>query len=467
MKKFLQVLLHILGFPLLLAAVVLVSLPLLECGISYGVFIFVGIIVTVVMALVYYITFIIMVKSKKKSITRQTITLIVVVFICLCGFWCVFDLAIPDFLAGATSHTIFYEDLVDNYEARALVNQSLLDEYIKRNYAIGNLPMDKSLEDYQYEGFRNEYVKRLLQSQFASIDQDGYTTFVQPWIGMANDGRLTIPALIHLLTDDRNLKEVNYIEFDQELKDLKETDPLKWNVLDMLGTDMDLAVDLGSLNPALPFLLSGLLPTDKMIEESPTHSSGIRYPVAAIVESLLGSPIYVKYDGATITLTPSNESRGVLDYQSMAWLNSNGLVYAIVSLLATRNLFLIFAGWIVLSNFLIGVLRGMGKENKGRAGKVDVDFGAPAETEQPVNNFMPMPYPYGYVVNSVGYNITPNHAPMQPAYGMNMGRPMYNNNMNGQRQQQGSNNGQRGNAQQRQQRPQGGSGKPNNGGRKR
>ncbi len=454
MKKVLQVLLHILGFPLLMLAVVLVSLPLIQCGFSYGVFIFVGIIVTVVMALIYYITFICMVKSKKKSVTRQTVTLIVVVFVCLCGLWCVFDIALPDFLAGATSKTIFYEDLVDNYEARALVNQSLLDEYILRNYKIGNLPQDKTVEEYQNEGFQNKYVKTLLQYQFASIDKDGYTTFVDPWIGMANDGRLTIPALIHLLTDDRQLVGCNYAEFDKTLNDIKETDPLQWNVLDMLGSDM--AIDLnikdllsGMLNNAgLADLLDGTLqewlPTPE--KEAAGTSPSIKNDVAKVVESLLGSPIYVSYNGEQIVLTPSNASRGVLDYQSMAWLNSNGLVYAIVALLATRNLFLIFAGWLVFTNFLIGVLRGMGKENRSRAGKVDVDFSAPSEPDQPVNNFMPMPYPYGYVVNSVGYNITPNHAPMQPAFGLNMGRPVQNNAMNGQRggqqrQQPNNNNG--------------------------
>ena len=80
MKKALQVILHILGFPALIALVVLINLPIIKGGISYGVMVFVGVIVAAVMALIYYIAFICVVKSKKKSILKQTVTLCLVVF---------------------------------------------------------------------------------------------------------------------------------------------------------------------------------------------------------------------------------------------------------------------------------------------------------------------------------------------------------------------------------------------------
>lgn len=408
MKKFLQVLLHVLGFPLLILAVVLVSLPMWKEGASYGIMVFVGLIITLVMAIIYYITFICVVKSKKKSKTKQTMILIVVIFVCLCGLWCVFDLALPDFLAGATSNTIFYEDLVDNYQARSTVNKALLDEYITRNYNAGNLPDKehggKTLNQYLKDGYTDQ-VKELLTIHFASIDGDGYASFVNPWIGMANDGRLTIPTLVHLLLDERELKEVDYYLYDKATQEIKR-DKLKWNVLDMLGNDMEIAMDIEGM-------LKGMdIPGAELIVTALPGlvDSMLKAPLADIVEGLLGSPIYVSVNGQGITLTPSNESRAVLDYQSMAWFNSNGLLYAVVTLLSTRNLFLIFAGWLILSNFLIGVLRGMGKEHRSAKAKANLEPVNRANFQshqQPVSNFTPMPYPYGYVVRSVGYNITP------------------------------------------------------------
>lgn len=399
MKKALQVILHILGFPALIALVVLVNLPIIKGGMSYGIFVFVGVIVAVVMAIIYYIAFLCVVKSKKKSITKQTITLILVIFFCLCGLWVVADVALPDFLASATSNTIFYEDLVDNYQARALVNEALLDEYILRNYNNGNLPNEKNggltLKQYQEEGVRNEKVKQLLTIHFASIDKDGYKSFVEPWIGMANGGRLTIPTLVHLLLDERELQNVDYYLYDEALKEVQ-TDPVMWNVLDMLGKPMDIAMDIEGM-------LAGMEGMEGIAGLVPVIFGAIQGPAADITESLLGSPIYVTYADKTITLTPSNESRGVLDYQSMAWLDSNGLLYAVVTLISVRNIFLIFAIWIILLNFAIGMLRGMGKEHK----KVKYDEkGGSAPAYRGNAAGYPYPYPYGFVQiqgNDYGY----------------------------------------------------------------
>lgn len=394
MKKALQVILHLLGFPALIALVVLVNLPIIKGGISYGIMVFVGIIVTVVMAIIYYIAFICVVKSKKKSILKQTITLILVVFFTLCGFWVVVDVALPDFFSDATSGTVYYEDLVDNYRARSIVHEELLAEYIRRAYNAHNLPQEgeeggMSLEQYQEQGYRNENVKKLLTIQFASIDKDGYASFVDPWIGMANDDRLTIPTLIHLLTDDRTatMENVDFALYDSALKTVKE-DPVLWNVLDMMGKPMDIELDLSGVN------VGGL----DLGALMPIIISAASEDVANIIgdKDILGSPIYLSYKGKTLTLTPSNESRGVLDYMSMAWLNNNGLLYAIVTLISVRNLFLIFAGWMILTNFMIGLLRGMGKE---KIALVKVKGNKKEETrrQQPETGYVAKPYRYSYV----------------------------------------------------------------------
>ena len=210
---------------------------------------------------------------------------------------------------------------------------------------------------------------------------------------MANSSRLTIPTLVHLLLDERELENVDYYLYDEALKEVK-TDPVMWNVLDMLGKPMDISMDIEGL-------LSGMEGFEGLSGMVPVLFGAIYKPAASLTESLLGSPIYVTYADKTITLTPSNESRGVLDYQSMAWLDSNGLLYAVVTLISVRNIFLIFAIWIILLNFAIGMLRGMGKEHK----KVKYDEKVGSAYSGNAAGY-PYPYPYGFVQvqgNDYGY----------------------------------------------------------------
>ena len=358
MKKFLLVLFHILAFPAMLALVLVVDWNMIVDEIrNYGIFVMVGVIVAVLMTIIYYIAFICNVKSKKKSITRQTISLVLVVFFSMTGLWLVVDLGVPNFLATATSDTVYYEDLVDNYEARMIVNKALLDEYITRNYNNGNLPHEDveggySLEEYLDQGLTNEKIKLMLTVHFASIDTNGYKTFLNPWIGMANDDRLTIPTLVHLLTDERKWDPEIYDQDAEELlAELAVNDKFKWNVLDMMGKSMEIEIDLDSMISGGSMLAKTVLP---MLEDD----------LALVTEGVLDSPVYVSYNGTAIVLTPSNESRGVLDYMSMAWLDSNGLLYAIVALLSVRNIFLVMSAWIILLNVIMGIIRGMGKEEK-------------------------------------------------------------------------------------------------------
>ena len=381
MKKFLQVLCHILMFPALIGLIVWADFAMIrdEFG-NYGIFVLIGVIVAAVIMLVYYIAFIANVAQKKKSVTKQTISLVLVVFFSIVGLWCVVDLALPDILAGATSQTLYYEDLVDNSKARMVVNKALLDEYITRNYNNGNLPDEDEegneipLETYLAQGLKNEKIKFMLVYHFKSIDTNGYKTFIAPWIGMANDDRLTIPTLIHLLLDERDWDETIYtegIEYKESmfgpttvldtqalLDDMKVNDEFKWNVLDMMGKPMEIELNIDSFDLGD---FDGLKP---MIKGDTGLIGILKNDLADVVEKITGSPIYVSYDGKAIKLEPSNESRGVLDYMSMAWLDSNGLLYAIVALMSVRNIFLILGGWIILLNFVIGMLRGMGKEEK-------------------------------------------------------------------------------------------------------
>ena len=350
MKKFLQVLLYLVGFPLLLGLVVWKSIPIIKAGSSYGIMVYVGIILTVVFAIIYFLATFIMAKRGKKTIYRQTFVSIIIAVICLGGLWAGMDIGVPDLLADATSNTILYEDLADDYAARAQVNKDLLDEYIARNVANGNLITneDFGVEEYQKQGIKNEKVKSLLEKHFKSIDAGGYATFVGPWLDLANGDRMTIPALVHLIINKREINEFEY-PIDEE------TDPVQWSILDMLGEPMEF--DLGPDGMAV-------IPEDYIDLISSNLVSGIIPIMLTYVnnfiadETVVNSPIYISLEnGCVIILTPANESRGALDYQSMAWLNSNGLIFMLVSVFALRKFFLIFAGVLVVTTYAIGLLR--------------------------------------------------------------------------------------------------------------
>ena len=189
---------------------------------NYGVFVFVGSIVTVVMGLIYYACYAAITskkRKKKKSIFNQTLRLCMVVVITMTGLWCVCDIALPDLLAEATSSTIYYEDLADGWDDRAEVNEDLLNTFIEMSVKAGTLPKgnmktDEAVEYYQSKGLKesiaelgdNEYYKTiggLLEIQYQSINANGFQTFTHPWVDFATSGRLTIPCLVHLLLDKR------------------------------------------------------------------------------------------------------------------------------------------------------------------------------------------------------------------------------------------------------------------------
>lgn len=380
MKKALMVILHILGFPALLGYLTYLSIDIIKGGLSYGVFVFVGLIVTLLFAIIYYLVIGIMAKKAKKkskqNIYKQTYVAMILSFCLLGGFWIGLDLGIPNLLADATSSTIFYEDLADNYYARSVINEELLNEYIARNVKNGNLK-STTLEEYQKQGVKNAEVAKLIEVHFASIDKDGYATFKGPNISAALGDRMTIPVLVHLLMDTRKVSDQEYYLYDAKTKEV-DTDPVEWNVLDMLGTPMDIAdlellgdegyqEFLNSLDPAIRGLLK--IPYPNAEKFRGFISDLVNGILPGMTEGITGSPIFLGIDGVTLQLVPSNESRGVLDYQSMGWLNSNGLIYAIVVLFSTRKLFLIWAAVLVVTNFMIGLLRGMGKELKDKETK--------------------------------------------------------------------------------------------------
>ncbi len=390
MKKLLITILHLTGFPLMIGLVVLANLNIMKYAASYGIFAYVGVIVPVLLGVIYLCVVVARARAKKRgtkqkiyiekrngkekkkkigerkhTLYNQTYVAMILCFCMLGGLWIGIGVVLPDILADLTSSTVFYEDLSEDYMSRAEVNKKLLNDFIEVNYNVHALDNGKSLKYYQDLGMKSKDVSDLLAIKFKSMDKDGYASYTHPWIDFALAGRMTIPDLVHLLLDDRSKPEEELQDFYIVMLDKDGypiegqepiTDPVMWGVLDMLGTPMS-------------FNIQSVL---DMIPENYRPLVNVAFPSVANVltkvvedERVLGSPIFLTLDDyGNLSLTPSNEVRGVPDYQSYAWLNSNGLLYAVVGLFSTRTIFLIFACWLVVSNFMIGLLRGMGKKEE-------------------------------------------------------------------------------------------------------
>ncbi len=456
-KKALIIAINLLGFPLLVLLVSINLKHIIEQGKSYGIYVYAGLILTVVFALLYYVIMFKMMKRKKKSPIKQGIILALVAMLSLTGLWVAIENLAPNLLLGATSGTIYMEDLLEDYNSRADINKSLLDDFIYVNtygndnlvylhtkksednpnilvfklsekeagielrndletlrkeerydeyheaIVNWNLARKAAYENYSKKGYASEQVKLLEAKTFASINDDGYVTFKGPWIDMANGGRLTIPALIHLLLDYRDLA-------GRDLPSIRNgelaTGKVKWGVLDMMGPPAGISKmefkdvlkaereslrRAGNLTPekeedfnkrinnaqyanvrevpamAMPIellgdpALSDLLVGDKEHMELSAIASDLIHFVERLIthEKVVGAPIYVGIDTerGELHLISSNVSRGTLGYQNAAWFNANGLTFMLSSVFSIRRLFLIFSGIIGLISISTGLIK--------------------------------------------------------------------------------------------------------------
>jgi hypothetical protein len=127
------------------------------------------------------------------------------------------------------------------------------------------------------------------------------------------------------------------------------------------GGAMTFSIDASGLIPSdYNELLDWILPT--LFDEGGMLETLLKSVDSAIAsDELIGSPIYIAVDYAentiTISVESSDQTRGVHDYKSMAWLNSNHLLTAVFSIFPVRNAFYTFGGLIALSGVALGFIR--------------------------------------------------------------------------------------------------------------
>ena len=397
---------------------------------NYSYFTLIGILVPVVMMLVFYVVYLIVTrKNSKKTKLCQTVIICLIPIMTLGGMWVACDKLLPDIISDATSSTIYYEDLAEgSWKERADVNKGLLNQFIKMSVMAGTLPtpIGKTEEEmipyYQSQSINAELpelkdceyyhtINELLAIQYQSINANGYASFTHPWIDFATGSRMTIPCLLHLLLDKRTVDPDDIKDLDSPtvkyhededgnvvidevffaVYDIAEDEimlkPLAWTVLDMLGENQEFSLGSGLKDTEVMGLTVGEL--YKMLNLDTTIDN-ILISLSIIIadDNILGSELYVTFDleEGALALVPADTEEGIilsrntaelpeeqrlygrasLDYMKMAWLDSNGLLYAIVMLMSVRSWFIYAAAWIAILMLLDGCARGMLADEKER-----------------------------------------------------------------------------------------------------
>ena len=120
--KIFEIILHVLGFPLLLVIAVILNINVMKNGAQYGISAFFYILIVALFAIIYYVAYFILIKQEKKrrekvakqnasaknlnykyKIARKAdparrtgLVLAIVAVCCLTGFWAFFDIVMPE-----------------------------------------------------------------------------------------------------------------------------------------------------------------------------------------------------------------------------------------------------------------------------------------------------------------------------------------------------------------------------------
>jgi hypothetical protein len=354
------------GFPVVAIVALAKSWTMYEYNYSYFPYILAGMGILLILGILYAAAVVLTGIAAKKSksaegIFLSTLVLVVVGTLLSTGAWSAIDKYVPPIINDATQNTITYDDLKEDYENRAIAHAELLAGFVEMNIQNGRLSPDKA-DIYREEGYGNKEVKELIENSFNSMTNDGYDSFNGMLVNFADGDRLTVPVLLHLLFDERGDAYSDYNDYTGEGRgEADKNAPLRWSVLDLQGGAMTFSIDASGLIPSdYNELLDWILPT--LFDEGGMLETLLKSVDSAIAsDELIGSPIYIAVDYSentiTISVESSNQTRGVHDYKSMAWLNSNHLLTAVFSIFPVRNAFYTFGGLIALTGVALGFIR--------------------------------------------------------------------------------------------------------------
>lgn len=164
-----SIILHILSYGAIVAMTSVLGVECYKLVPYYSFWPFVGVILAGVLGLVFMvITLIVTRKKSRKTIMRQTVSVVLAFFCLSSGFGLIVNYVLPDIIAMATQSTIYVEDLTNNASVQAERNAELERRFILSNLLNGNYAPQysyKELSRHQEENskilsYDNAFIQR-------------------------------------------------------------------------------------------------------------------------------------------------------------------------------------------------------------------------------------------------------------------------------------------------------------------
>ena len=240
----------------------------------------------------------------------------------------------------------------------------------------------------------DEEIKTLYKNNYAQFDRDGYQVLDQnTFITYATSNRMTVPVILRLLLDDHyKTGYYPYTLWNASTGDYV-TGSMTWTVLDMNGISAPIAIELGNAADMLAGLGLGgeVIPMlANVLANYGDDFDGLlnvqlKYVVANLTKSydtetgiqnagtLTVVPELTDDGNLTIVVNSENVERGMIGYMQATWTESNDLLFAVMSICASRNFLFIFGAISVALIFLAGLCAEYAKRAQEKAAEKDAE----------------------------------------------------------------------------------------------
>ena len=375
-----DVILYVIGFPLLMVVAILCSMPYIKAGL-YGLTACVPIILVVLVWVATGVTELVIrlvgkkkmdgVEDKKKALNKQGLKMIIAIFVCLTVFAIFLDIVLPPLLNKATQGTIKYEDIVMDGTSQSDKQRALFDKFVEWNVDNGNLN-EKTFAAMDEEfGESAESVKATF---IANAKQFRESKKTSPWrqtgLYKANDDTCFTAKFKDKIIAEYKKEALNCAEINTVIKKCFNSIDAAYQSFDPLSIELALE-DMNFLfeynHDALTDIAKvywgdelGHSDTGdyELVDSDYKYQWCILDLIGSIPEnemidqnlSLLDMAWKLHKDSAG-NIATHNEKRGILDYMNMAWINSIGLL-GIVSVTSIRNWFYFFSAVIILASLV-------------------------------------------------------------------------------------------------------------------
>lgn len=383
-----DVILYVIGFPLLMVVAILCSMPYIKAGL-YGLTACVPIILVLLVWVATGVTELVIrlvgkkkmdsVEDKKKAINKQGLKMIIAVFVCLTVFSIFLDIVLPPLLNKATQGTIKYEDVLMDGTSQSDKQRALFDKFVEWNVENGNL-REKTLAAMD-EKFGNsaESVKATFIAN-AKQFRDNYklsttappktSPWKQPGVYKANDDTCFTAKYKDKITAEYKKEALNCAEIKTVIKKCFNSIDAAYKSFDPLSIELALE----DMNFLFEYNRDALTDIAKVYwGDELGHSDSGDYelvdsdykyqwcildlvgeiPQNEMIDQNIGllEPAWKLHTDSAGNPATHNEKRGILDYMNMAWINSIGLL-GIVSVTSIRNWFYFFSAVIILASLV-------------------------------------------------------------------------------------------------------------------